>query len=135
MQAEKTLYLVRGIPGAGKSTFAETLARALDCIDFYEADDWFYTNDVYNFDPSQVHRAHQWCQDIADRAMREGDPNVIISNTFTREKELKPYLDSAAEHGYRVVSLIVENRHGNKSVHDVPDETVEKMRNRFSVKL
>ncbi|MNH05797.1 hypothetical protein D3C79_651440 [compost metagenome] len=69
------------------------------------------------------------------KAMDEGDADVIISNTFTTEKELKPYLALAEECGYRVTTLIVENRHGNSSIHGVPDETMTKMRNRFSVKL
>jgi hypothetical protein len=33
------------------------------------------------------------------------------------------------------VSLIVENRHGNKSVHGVPEVVMEKMRDRFSFNL
>jgi hypothetical protein len=60
---------------------------------------------------------------------------IVVSNTATTERELEPYLKLAKSYGYIVVSLIVENRHGNKSVHGVPDETLEKMRKRFSVKL
>ena len=48
---------------------------------------------------------------------------------------MKDYFDLASTYGYRVVSLIVENRHGSKNVHNVPEETLEKMRNRFEVKL
>jgi hypothetical protein len=44
-------------------------------------------------------------------------------------------LKLAQKYDYKVVSLIVENRHGNKSVHDVPDETIEKMKKRFEVSL
>jgi hypothetical protein len=31
--------------------------------------------------------------------------------------------------------MIVENRHGGKNTHGVPDEKVEVMKNRFQVKL
>lgn len=48
---------------------------------------------------------------------------------------MKPYLDMAEIYGYRVVSLVVENRHGNSSVHGVPEETMKKMEDRFSIKL
>lgn len=129
------LYLVRGLPGSGKSTFAETLKNALEVLDYYEADDCFYQGDVYTFDPSKVHRAHEYCQGITERCMKQGDRNVIVSNTFTTEKELKPYLAMAEEYGYDVTTLIVEGRHGNPSIHGVPEETMTKMRNRFSVKL
>jgi hypothetical protein len=30
---------------------------------------------------------------------------------------------------------VVENRHGGKNVHDVPEEKIEKMRRRFEFKL
>jgi hypothetical protein len=31
--------------------------------------------------------------------------------------------------------MTVENYHGNKSVHNVPEETMQKMRNRFQINL
>jgi hypothetical protein len=39
------------------------------------------------------------------------------------------YTQMAEEYGYRVVSLIVENRHG------VPDEKVQQIRDRFEIQL
>ena len=48
---------------------------------------------------------------------------------------MKPYYELAEKYGYAVFSLIVENRHGGKNVHNVPEETLEKMRNRFEIKL
>jgi predicted kinase len=90
--------------------------------------------DFYDFDASKLYQAHKQCQQYTEDAMNEGW-NVVVSNTFTTEKELKPYLDLAVKYGYSVTSMIVENRHGNASIHDVPEETMQKMRNRFSVKL
>lgn len=128
------LYLIRGLPGSGKSTFAEQLAELTGAIQL-EAD--MYHLDAagnYNWKPENVYAAHKWCQDTTKRLMILG-ADVIVSNTSTTEKELAPYLDLAEHYGYRVTSMIIENRHGNKSVHDVPEETMDKMRNRFSVKL
>ena len=48
---------------------------------------------------------------------------------------MKPYFDLAEKYGYTVTTLIVESRHDNKNDHNVPVETVNKMRNRFSIKL
>jgi predicted kinase len=135
----RTLVILRGLPGSGKSTFADFIwSRNAIC----EADRYFYDREGnYNFDASKLGEAHKWCQDQCEQYMRENltnpkyYPEIIVSNTSTTESELKPYLDLAAKYDYKVVSLIVENRHGNKSVHGVPDETIEKMRNRFSIKL
>ena len=131
----KTLYLIRGLPGSGKSTFATGMAKALGAP-HYEAD-LYHTNESgeYKWKPENVGAAHAWCQQWTQHAMVAGYPDIFVSNTFTTEKELKPYLQLAQMLNYRVVSLVVENRHGNESVHGVPAETMTKMRNRFSIKL
>ena len=134
---EKVLILLRGLPGSGKSTFANYMFSN----NIFEADQYFYDEEgKYNFDISKLHQAHLDCQRRVEEAMKLSNNSqygneIVVSNTSTTEKELKPYLDLADKYGYQVVSLIVENRHGNKSVHNVPDETMEKMRNRFEVKL
>ena len=60
---------------------------------------------------------------------------VVVSNTFTQEWEMKPYYELAEKYGYTVFSLVVENRHNGINTHGVPDETLEKMENRFEIKL
>ena len=62
-------------------------------------------------------------------------PEIVVSNTSTTEKEMQPYIDLAKKYDYKVTSLIVENRHGGKSIHSVPEETIEKMKQRFEIKL
>jgi hypothetical protein len=48
---------------------------------------------------------------------------------------MESYIELAKQYGYRVHTIIVENRHGGVNVHDVPDVTLGNMRNRFSIKL
>ena len=60
---------------------------------------------------------------------------IVVSNTFTQEWEMKPYMDMAKEWGYRVFSIIVENRHGGVNQHGVPDEKLQQMNDRFETKL
>jgi len=62
-------------------------------------------------------------------------PEIVVANTLTTQKELKPYLELAKKYDYGIVSLIVENRHGNENIHKVPDLTLDKMEKRFSIKL
>lgn len=131
----KMLYLIRGLPGSGKSTFALNLANAIGAYNF-EADHFHEdANGNYTWKPENVAYAHAQCQRAVRHIMSSNGKDIVVSNTSTTEKELKPYLDLAAQHGYRVTSLVVENRHGNVSIHDVPEATMDKMRNRFSVKL
>jgi hypothetical protein len=48
---------------------------------------------------------------------------------------MEPYVEMAKEWGYTVFTIVVENRHGGKNVHGVPDDKLEIMRNRFEIKL
>ena len=132
---EKILYIVRGIPGSGKSTFAKSLGGT-----HFETDMFFMKEGEYKFDMFKLKEAHKWCQDSVYNAMilnhTAGLNNVIVvSNTFTQEWEIDYYFELAKEHGYRVYSLIVENRHGNKDVHNVPEEKLLQMKQRFEIKL
>lgn len=101
----------------------------------YEADMFFMRDGEYLFDPAKLGAAHQWCKEQVHQIMVNGIQRIAVSNTFTQEWEMEPYIDMAAMHGYRVVSLIVENRHGGKNVHNVPAAVIEKMRNRFEISL
>lgn len=124
------LYLLRGLPGAGKST----IGKNLKLVNF-EADQYFMQDGVYKFDPSKIKDAHEWCQSRVKNCMIEGIKDISVSNTFTQEWEMKAYVDMASAYGYTVFSIVVENRHGGKNVHNVPTETLEKMKNRFELKL
>lgn len=130
----RTLILVRGLPGAGKTTFGEYIAAGQN-VQVYSADDFFEIGGEYIFDATRLGEAHAYCKDRTLLAMEVGNPTIIVANTFTTQKEMQPYLDMAETHGYRVFSVIVENRHGNASIHNVPTETVEKMKARFEISL
>jgi len=129
---EKVLIILRGVPGCGKSTFAEILGSISNIC---TADDYHMKDGKYDWKPENVKDAHSWCKDKADNLMRSGESPVVIANTSTTEWELQPYYDMSKEHGYTIFSIIVENRHDGVSSHDVPEETLEKMKNRFDVKL
>jgi predicted kinase len=128
---ENTLYIVRGIPGSGKSTFAKTLGGQ-----HYEADMFFIDEEGnYNFDFTKIKDAHQWCQGMVKSDMILEYPKIVVSNTFTQEWEMKPYIDMAKEFGYVVFTIVVENRHGGVNEHNVPEDKIEQMKNRFEIKL
>jgi predicted kinase len=136
----RTLIILRGLPGAGKSTFANFIWQSGV---IFEADKYFINEEgEYIFDAFKLHKAHEWCIASIEAAMQRNKesngeffPEIVVSNTTTTQKEIQPYLDLAKAYEYSVVSLIVENRHGNKSLHGVAEETLDKMENRFEVKL
>jgi predicted kinase len=126
----KELFLLRGLPGSGKSTLAESLGGL-----HMEADKYFTYEGKYEFDVTKLKDAHDWCQNAVRVFMENKNKRVVVSNTFTQEWEMQPYFDLAEKHGYRVYSLIVENRHGGVNEHGVPEDKLEIMKNRFEMKL
>jgi predicted kinase len=113
---QNTLTLIRGLPGAGKTTAAKKMVdqwlvdyfREPLCpvvikatVHLFEADDWFYDDEGnYIFDPKDLSKAHQWCQRRTWTALKAGD-SVVVSNTFTCRWELEPYLQMAEDHGLK----------------------------------
>lgn len=131
----KTLYIVRGIPGSGKSTFAKSIGGV-----HIEADQFFMMNGKYNFDITKIKLAHKYCQNQTEAWMKTdgvqvNNNKIVVSNTFTQEWEMEPYFKLAEKYGYKTFSLIVENRHGGVNEHGVPEDKLELMKTRFEVKL
>ena len=135
----KKLYIVRGLPGSGKSTFAEALVGSdfLVC----EADKYFMQDGEYKFDGSKLKEAHESCRNTVETYMKDSLVNdqfyreIAVSNTFTQEWEMQPYFDLAKQYDYMVFTIIVENRHGGVNQHGVPDEALTRMKDRFEIKL
>lgn len=133
----KNLYLLRGIPGAGKSTFAEQFGDA-----HFETDKYFMVDGEYKFDPTKLREAHSWCLGEVELCMIHNHvtygldgSDIVVSNTFTQEWEMEKYYELAKQYGYRVFSIIVENRHGGVNQHGVPEDKLQAMKDRFEIKL
>jgi len=126
----KELFLLRGICGAGKSTLAKSLGGK-----HVEADMFFEKDGQYIFDATKIKDAHKWSQLLVEHGMKDNEERIVVANTFTQEWEMKPYYELAKKYNYKVFSLIVENRHGGVNSHNVPEEILNKMENRFEIKL
>lgn len=131
----KELFLLRGLTGSGKSTLAKSLGGI-----HIEADQYFMVDGEYKFDGSKIKLAHNYCQSqtgawMGSNGEQVNVDRVVVSNTFTQEWEMEPYYKLAEKYGYRVYSLIVENRHGGVNEHGVPEEKLEQMKNRFEFSL
>ena len=126
----KELFLLRGLPGSGKSTLAKSLGGK-----HFEADMYFVRDGEYQFDVTKLKDAHEWCRSSVGGLMINEEPKLVVSNTFTQEWEMESYYKLAEQYGYRVYSLIVENRHGGVNEHGVPEEKLEQLKNRWETKL
>ena len=125
------LIIVRGMPGSGKSTLAAKIA-ALEYYNHLETDQFWMVDGEYKFDMSRIKEAHQWCQDTTRDKLNKGY-GVVVSNTFTTQKEMKPYFDMAKEFGIRPQVLLCQGNYGN--IHNVPTDVLARMAERFEYDL
>jgi len=133
--SERVLICVRGIPGSGKSTFAEMMARRN--IDKILSADMFFEDESGNYEwvGEKLRYAHEWCYDQVEKYLLNDTPRVFVANVLNRERDVREYKELAEKHNYEFVSVIMENRNQQVSIHDVPEENISKMVNKFSVKL
>ena len=140
---KKTLYIIRGLPGSGKSTLGEQLADSY--MDYhpkyggvkfysYAADDWFTSNDgkrsTYQFKPEELPDAHEDCRARVMGAMMNGNiENICVCNTFSQFWEAAPYVKLCKAYGYTPVVLECQSQFGN--IHDVPQESITAMADRW----
>ena len=138
IETQGELILLRGLPGSGKSTLAKIILqlRSTDEPEVLSADDFFEIGgEGYQFDPSKLKEAHNYCQFRCSERMRQQKARIVVANTFTQEWEMNEYFKMAERYNYRVHTIIVENRHGNENVHGVPEDKLQQMKNRFQIKL
>ncbi|XP_065188457.1 uncharacterized protein LOC135819217 [Sycon ciliatum] len=133
---EKIMYILRGLPGSGKSYLAKQLSSERGQI--VSADYYFMRDGRYEFDPSQIGRAHEWCQSKAKDHVAKGVSPIVVDNTNTQLWEMKPYVVMARDGGYEieirepttswkwnVQELARRNSHG------VPADKIRLMKDRF----
>jgi predicted kinase len=129
------LILLRGLPGSGKSSLAKALSEN-GKYPVYSVDDYFTDADGnYQFDFEKNHLAYKQCEQRTRLAMQNGIQKIFLDNTFTLEWEMEPYFKLAAEFKYRVYVVTVENRHQGKNIHQIPEEQIKKMAEKYKVVL
>ena len=125
------LTLIRGLPGAGKSTMAKAMVEVDSSLRHFEADQYFVdASGNYRFEPSEIEDAHTWCLTETRNALENGS-SVVVSNTFTRKWEMAPYRKLAKELGAELEILEATGNYG--SIHGVPQKTIDAMRSRWEV--
>lgn len=134
----KTLVIMQGIPGSGKSTVAKGI-RAQTAGVILSTDEFWYEvtkdgvswrGEDYNFDPTRITEAHEWNQMRADHSMAADSLCVIIDNTNIKREHVLPYLVLAAKYGYTVQVVRVETDPAlaaSRNTHNVPVDTVFRM--------
>lgn len=135
----KQVILLRGLPGAGKSTFIQSILKnsnqPSDNIVIRSTDHFFMTAKGYQFDPKKLPVNHQKNQQAFSNSLKKGIPLVICDNTNIEYWQMKPYLEAAKHHGYLVEVISVglfknsdkRQQYIQRNSHNIEQEVVESM--------
>lgn len=119
----KKLYICRGLPGSGKSTYARTLAPLVVEPDMFRYDE----DNRYVFDSTRNLEVNNKAQMLCEFAMRALKvPAIAVTAAYTKLKRFKPYLELGRRYGYDITVVECLGDYGN--VHDVPDKIIAQMK-------
>ena len=130
----RRLIVLRGLPGAGKSTWVrQHAAGAVVC----SADHFFETPSGYAFDETRLGAAHAACASAAIEAMARGAARVVVDNTHSRRWEWQVLAAAAAALRYdlEIVDLfdagLDDAELARRNTHGVTADTIAAMRVRW----
>lgn len=130
------IFIFRGVSGSGKSLWASKLRdyrlNRGKCT-VVSADEYFMKDGRYEFDPSKLGEAHNWCFIQFMKAVLEGGDrdSVIVDNTNCNYWEMAPYVAFSHANGIDpVVNEIVPDKrdlhlYAERNSHGVPLKVIE----------
>jgi tRNA uridine 5-carbamoylmethylation protein Kti12 len=146
---DQIVYIMRGLPGSGKSTraqalMAEAIREEKDAI-IHSTDDYFLQPDpndpsktVYRFNMQRLGSFHNKNYQAFCRSVEEGIKVVIVDNTNIKRSEFKRYRKRAEENGYQVKEIVVGEfspeaveLYAARCLHRVPKEVIASMASKF----
>nr|XP_006001549.1 PREDICTED: NEDD4-binding protein 2 isoform X2 [Latimeria chalumnae] len=132
----KVLILLRGLPGSGKSTLARDFLQQNPDGIICSTDDYFCQGGKYKYNPDLLGEAHEWNRKRAKEAFEKRISPIIIDNTNIQAWEMKPCIEMALQHKYKVMFREPDTWWKFKpreleSTHNVPKEKIKIMLERY----
>lgn len=110
------VVFVRGLVGAGKTTYAKTKFPNYIYLD---ADTYFEKFRKMKL-PDEFQNAHNWCRSEMVSSIDKG-LNVVVANTFSTNSELQSYVRLIKEKASHTIIKVTSKY---TSIHCVPDDAV-----------
>lgn len=122
----KTLTLIRGIPGTGKTTLSGLITGR---VNRYEADNFFMINGKYTFSHILLPEAHKLCLGDTASSLYHGT-DAIVSNTMCSVSEVQEYVNLAEKLLANVV-IIECTKQYIPNPHSLGEEDMKRFRRRW----
>lgn len=115
----KYAFIIRGIPGSGKSTLSRIFIESFPGKTIiHSTDDLCMVDGEYQWDIDLAPERHAQNLENFRNSLKSRVPSIIVDNTNVRVEHYAPYVEAAQAAGYAVV--IVE------LIHPALDEAVER---------
>ncbi len=133
-QGKKLFFIMRGVPGSGKSTVAKEITHHEGVI--HSTDSYFYN------DKQEYHRVSEKLPEFHEKnflafreSLAQNQPIIVLDNTNTRRWEFDRYIHEAEKEGYIIEEIAMPfpdpNEAGERNIHGVPAEAIQRMIKRF----
>ena len=125
----KIAYIMRGVPGSGKSTVAKILAGPHGII--HSTDSYFIENGEYLFKPHLLKRNHELNFEAFSQSLSKGIPIIICDNTNVRKIHFMPYIEEAQKNCYIVAVVSMPHPEievaATRNIHGVTASVIHRM--------
>lgn len=134
MTGSKTLFLMHGLPGSGKSFRASQMKS--EGAHVFSNDSLLTTeNGVYFWDESRAILAHQKNQSLVAKAMRQGLTPIVLDNTNIKPYHVTPYVRLGKFYKYEYTLIEIDTPWAldvdelvKRNIHGVSKLVLEKMK-------
>lgn len=125
----KRVYILRGIPGSGKSSLAAHLAGEAGIV--HSTDHYFYVDGKYCFDSSLLPRNHEKNFMAFCESLRKGVSVIVCDNTNIKRSHFTRYVVAAEAAGYQVDIVAIPHPDPEiaaaRNKHGAPIERIRQM--------
>ena len=114
-RTKSLVFVLRGLPGCGKSTLADEIISLCDHVNIRSricsADWWFTRGGTYHWDGRELQEAHVYCKGKFLLCMAELDQVIVVDNTNLRTEDFTWYVDMANYNLYdpTVVEFVIDS--------------------------
>ncbi len=130
-----TVFILRGLPGCGKSTVANKIKNMYaDMVEICSADSFFIDqHGNYRFSPDRLPEVHQRCKEKVTQTLSQTQEKriVIIDNTHSTYKEYNHYTSLPTIILEFAVTKQDVDMCAARSIHSVPLYAVQRMFDRW----
>jgi predicted kinase len=136
---DNTLYIMVGLPGSGKSTYATEFIKNQQ-VEYLSSDSLRAVFGKDESDQACTPRVFNHIKTKVDEFLKDGK-NVLVDATSVNRKERSDYINTAKKYGAKVVAVVFKmdrngliarnKKRGDEGGRVVPDFVIDKMLNKF----